>query len=182
MRNEYCMNKTGGVLIVVALLSAGCSEPDAGPALKAAAPATVEHARTEAELSTVTLSPEAIKRLGIESVAASVQQVSGSRTLGGEVMVPEGRTVLVSAPVAGTLVSAGAVTAGARVRKGAAVFRLLPLAAGERDERIDVQRSAAQAEAEEQAARQRLTRLEQLLQDGAASVRAVATVCPRSSR
>jgi RND family efflux transporter MFP subunit len=43
----------------------------------------------------------------------------------------------------------------------------------ERDQRIEAQRAVASAEAEELAARQRLQRLEQLLEEGAASVRGV---------
>jgi RND family efflux transporter MFP subunit len=50
---------------------------------------------------------------------------------------------------------------------------IAPLVSAERDQRIEAQRAVTSAEAEELAARQRLQRLEQLLKDGAASVRAV---------
>ena len=50
---------------------------------------------------------------------------------------------------------------------------IAPLVPAERDQRIEAQRAVAAAEAEELAARQRLQRLEQLLKDGAASVRSV---------
>ncbi len=150
----------------------GCSND--GPAdAKKTAPATVAHPRAESDLATVRLSPEAVARLGIESVVAAVERLSGTRTLGGEIAVPEGRSVVVAAPVAGTLVSEATARAGARVEKGEWIFRLVPLVPAERDQRIAAERALSAAEAEEQAARQRLERLQQLLSDGAASVRAV---------
>jgi RND family efflux transporter MFP subunit len=162
------------ITLTLVLLVTACSKTPSGenPSQKPAA-AKVEHPRTEADLTTVTLSADAIKRVGVQTVVASTQAVPRSRTLGGEVMVPEGKAVVVSAPVAGTLVSAGGVAAGSRIRKGQAVFRLMPLAAGERDQRIEGERAVDAAAAEEQAARKRLDRLEQLLKDGAASMRAV---------
>lgn len=152
---------------------AACS--GSGPAeVKKAVPAvTVQHPRTEADLSTVTLSPEAVSRLGIQSTAVMVERVSQTRTVGGDVVVPEGRSIVVSAPVAGTLTATPAANAGGRVERGDVVFRLVPLMASERDQRIEADRAVAAAEAETQAARQRLQRLEQLLKDGAASVRSV---------
>jgi RND family efflux transporter MFP subunit len=50
---------------------------------------------------------------------------------------------------------------------------IAPLVPAERDQRIEAQRAVTAAEAEELAARQRLQRLEQLLKDGAASVKSV---------
>lgn len=163
-------------LFIAAVLmpTVACRGADSPPAAaKKAAPATVQHPRTEADLTTVTLTAEAVRRLGIETVAATVESVSGTRTVGGEVVVPEGRSLIVSAPVAGTLVSAGTARAGARVGRGDVIFRLLPLAPGERDQRIDSDRDAASAQAEAEAARQRLERLERLLKEGAASLRSV---------
>ncbi len=158
---------------LMVVLAGGCSRAPAGESAATPAPAKVDHARPEAELTTVTLSPDAVKRLGIETVAASVQEIAGSRTLGGEVVAPDGKVVVVSAPVAGTLTRAGDAAAGARVRRGQPIFRLSPLAAGERDQRTEIERATSAAEAEDRAAGQRLDRLERLLADGAASVRAV---------
>lgn len=158
---------------VLLALAAGCSREDAAaPAVKPA-PATVQQPRTEAELATVTLTAEAVQRLGLQTAEVKVERVSEVRTLGGEVVVPEGRTVAVAAPVAGTLAAVGDVRPGARVARGQAMFRLLPLAATERNQGIEAERAVLEAQAQEQAARQRLERLEQLLKDGAASQRAV---------
>jgi RND family efflux transporter MFP subunit len=79
----------------------------------------------------------------------------------------------VTAPVAGTLSAVGDARPGARVTRGQAIFRLVPLVPDERNQRIEAERSVAEARAQEQEARQRLARLEQLLKDGAASQRAV---------
>jgi len=133
----------------------------------------VQQPRTEAELTTVTLSQEAVNRLGLQTAEAKLERVSEVRTLGGEIVVPEGRAVAVAAPVAGTLVTVGDISPGARVTRGQPIFRLVPLVAGERNQRIEAQRDVTEAQAQEQAARQRLERLEQLLKDGAASQRSV---------
>jgi RND family efflux transporter MFP subunit len=133
----------------------------------------VQQPRTEAELSTVTLSAEAVKRLGVETAEARVEKVSEVRTLGGEIVIPEGRAIAVTAPVAGTLAAAGDARPGTRVTRGQTIFRLVPLVPDERNQRIEAERSVAEARAQEQEAGQRLARLEQLLKDGAASQRAV---------
>ena len=43
--------------------------------------------------TTVKLSPDAVKRLGIETVAVKTDSAAATRSLGGEVVVPEGRMV-----------------------------------------------------------------------------------------
>jgi RND family efflux transporter MFP subunit len=158
--------------VAVAVLLTGCSRPGSEPAAHQP-PARVEHPRTEAELSTVKLSPEAVERLGIETASVKTEAAAATRTLGGEIVVPEGRRVVVTAPVSGTLTGDSAPRPGARVRRGETLMAIAPLAPAERDQRIDARRAVAASEAEELAARQRLQRLEQLLKDGAASVRGV---------
>ena len=164
----YCSRR----FLVVAFLMAGCSR--SGPAPVAhESPATVEHPRTEAELSTVKLTAEAVKRLGIETVTVRTDSAPATRTLGAEIVVPAGRSVVVTAPVAGTLTGDAAPRPGARVRRGQRLMTIAPLVPADRDQRIEAQRALSAAEAEETAARQRLQRLEQLLKDGAASARSV---------
>ena len=137
------------------------------------APATVDHPRTEAEISRVRLSADAVKRLGITTAAARIDEAASTRIIGGEVVVPAGRLVVVTAPVAGTITGSGAARPGARVRRGEALMAIAPLVPVERDQQVEAQRAVTSAEAEELAARQRVQRLEQLLKDGAASVRSV---------
>lgn len=160
------------VLLAVAAAPA-CSRNGADAPAAKPAPATVQQPRTEAELTTITLTAEAVQRLGVQTAEAKVERVSEVRTLGGEIVVPEGRTVAVTAPVAGTLIAVGDARPGALVARGQPIFRLVPLVATERNQRIEAERAVSEAQAEELAARQRLDRLEQLLKDGAASQRAV---------
>ena len=96
------------------------ARPSATAPAKAEAPAHVEAPRPEAELTTVKLSPEAVKRLGIETAVAKIDTAAATRSLGGEVAVPEGRLVTVTAPVAGTL-SVAAGDAARRARDAAAL-------------------------------------------------------------
>ncbi len=161
-----------GVLVASTLV--GCSSGSSSPPAAAhETPATVQNPRTEADLSTITLSSEAVKRLGIESVVVKAENATATRTLAGVLVVPEGSSLVVTAPVAGTLTGSAPPRPGMRVRRGQRLMVISPLAATERDQRIEAQRAVSSAEAEEQAARQRLQRLEQLLKDGAASVRSV---------
>ena len=154
------------------MLAAGCSSGEAPPA-KPEAPAHVDAPRPEAEFTTVKLSAEAVKRLGIETVAARIDTAAATRSLGGEVTVPEGRMVTVTAPVAGTLSAVSGIQPGARVTRGTRLMTLAPLASSERDQTIEARRAVEAAQADADTARLRLQRLEQLLKDGAASVRSV---------
>ena len=95
-------------------LISACSSGAPAPA-KAAAPAHVDAPRPEGELTTVKLSPEAVKRLGIETAVVRIDTAAATRSLGGEVQVPEGRMVTVTAPLAGTLSGVSGVQPGARV-------------------------------------------------------------------
>jgi RND family efflux transporter MFP subunit len=116
---------------------------------------------------------DGVKRLGVETITVKTDVTAATRMLGGEVVVPEGRGVVVTAPVAGTLTGPLGLRAGAPVRRGDRLMTIALLVSAERDQRIEAQRAVTAAEAEELAARQRLQRLEQLLKDGAASVRSV---------
>ena len=49
----------------------------------------------------MTLSPEAEKHLAIQTMKVAIEPVALSRTVGGETMVPPGKSVLVTAPMAG---------------------------------------------------------------------------------
>jgi membrane fusion protein, heavy metal efflux system len=150
----------------------GCSRTTASPP-EAEAPAHVEAPRPEAELTTVKLSKEAVERLGLQTAVAKTGTAAATRSFGGEVTVPEGQMVTVTAPVAGTLSLVSGMQPGARVTRGTRLMTLAPLASSERDQSIEARRTMETAQAEAEAARLRLQRLEQLLKDGAASVRSV---------
>ncbi len=113
----------------VLLAAAACGDDAKG---KGVPPATIANPTTEATLTTVTLSAEAAKRLGIETSVVESVAVRATRTVGGEVMAPPGRDVTVAAPVAGTVVAptGGAIVGtGASVVLGRELLRLVPLPA-----------------------------------------------------
>ena len=166
------MRLSVSVVSLCVLLAMGCSSGD-GPPARAQAPAHVDAPRHEAELTTVKLSQEAVKRLGIQTAVVKIDTAPATRSLGGEVTVPEGRMVIVTAPVAGTLSFVSGVQAGMRIGRGTRLMTLEPLASSERDQSIEARRAVEAAQAEAETARLRLQRLEQLLKDGAASVRSV---------
>ncbi len=141
---------------------------------------------SEVSLGTVKLTRSAEKRLGIQTAPIRYGKVQDVRSLGGEVLVPPGHALKVTAPVAGTLVAANSTlpSAGAMVSRGQALFSLLPLERDLRGRDLAAQAeqdlSVAQAEAME--AKARAQRAEQLLKDGAASERAVEEAHGRLAR
>jgi membrane fusion protein, heavy metal efflux system len=161
------------VIVIVATCAAGGCKSES-TAAKPAPPAKVANPVTEAQLSTVTLSREAEGRLGIQLADAVVESVLRTRTAGGEVIAPPGRSVVVTAPMAGT-VRGQALRPGTRVSSGQAVFTIFPLQdlPAEREIGIEAQRELSAATAELQAANARLARLEPLLKEGATSERSV---------
>ena len=93
------------LMILCAGLSA-CGGKDAAPA-KSPAPAAIANPVTEGSLTTLTLTPEAVARLGIETATTAVETVSRTRSVGGEVITPPGGSVVVTAPAAGMLQRCG---------------------------------------------------------------------------
>ena len=171
------MNRRGLIapcssLLAALLVASGCGDKDTA-APKPVAPASVANPVSEGNLSTITLTPEAEQRLGIQVEAALVQSIARTRSVGGEVIVPPGREVTVSAPIAGTVQASSLPRGGMRVTRGQTLFTLSPLQPTDRDQQIDAERELASAEAELTNAEHRLARLEGLLKEGATSVRAV---------
>ncbi len=153
----------------------GCSTQQAAEAQSSPPPAKVENPVKEGDLATVTLTTEAEARLGIRTAPVEYTAVARTRTYGGEVVLPPDSTIAVSAPVAGTLLAASgpAPVAGAMVKKGQPVFRLLPLLPPERDSRTLAEKEIADSETRLDSAKVKLDRAEQLLRDKAGSVKQV---------
>ena len=146
-----------------------------GTSHQAAAPAAVkvDAPVKESALTTVTLTPEAEKRLGIETATIERKSLRRTRTVGGEVIVPAGAERTVTAPFAGTLEALeGVPRIGTRVERGAPIFRLIPFAASERDARIEAERLVGEATARQEVVAKRAQRAEQLVRDGSGSRRA----------
>ncbi len=113
--------------LLLILYSCGKSH---GPDEESLKPAKVENAVKESALSTVTLSPRAEERLGIEIAPVESRTLPGRLELGGEIIPVPGNDVRVSAPVAGTVVrteSGKVPAAGSLVKQGEEIMRLLML-------------------------------------------------------
>lgn len=122
------------VLATVAFASIGCQK-QAAKVAKPEPPAKVAHPAKEGDLNTIDLTPEAEERLGIRTVAVERKAVRRRRTYGGEIVLPTGASITVSAPTGGTLesVSEGSVPDfGTHVERNQPVFLLLPLLSPER--------------------------------------------------
>jgi multidrug efflux pump subunit AcrA (membrane-fusion protein) len=181
-------------LLVIALLTTGCSKNSDTKSTKTS-PAKVEKVATETEIGRITLTPEAEERLGILLSPITEQDVQRRRTLGGDVMIPIGKSITVNAPFSGTVAPPDQATIpspGQKVDVTSTVLTLLPILTPERDvptpaEQVlmanaratllaavavaqgDVQRGLAEVEA----AKIALARAEKLFADRAGSERAV---------
>jgi hypothetical protein len=97
------MRKTLSFLAAITLITSlpGCAHK---PVIqKASPPAEVKNPVPEPQLTSVTLTPQAEKRLGIQLAAIKSQNISRTLTQHGEILAVPGFTVTVSAPVTGKL-------------------------------------------------------------------------------
>ena len=156
------------LLPLAALLClAGCGKSEKP---KAVSPSEVKNPVKESELTTVTITPDAEKRLGIKTVVIKTDNVRATREVGGEIQAVPGQAVTIVAPVQGTLRGGAGIRAGQRVRRGQILFQLVPLPA-ERD-LLTLDQGTAQSRTQLAVAQARLRRAEELLADRAGSVRA----------
>lgn len=155
-------------LIITGFLS-GCA--DVKKDQKAEGPAKMSNPGKESDINTLTLQPEAVKRLGIETTVADTGEVNLSRVYSAEVMSVPGQTVSLTAPVAGTLMNAAAaVTAGKRLQKGDPMYRLLILPS-EKD-LLGAGEDVTRLERQYEVSRLKVERADQLLKEKAGSLRA----------
>lgn len=134
----------------------------------------------EGDLGIITLTEEAEQRLGVRTMPAEKKLVKRVRFYGGEVMVPAGKTILVAAPMQGTLQApaGGVPQAGQVVTKGQHVFSLLPLFSPEASttlatSRADVEGQVRNAQTQLAAMKLALDRAQRLFQSEAGSKRSV---------
>ena len=131
VRNTHGVHFGAALLWITAFaLSSACKGNESA---KAVSPATVANAAKESDLTTVTLTEEAEKRLGLQLATVERRMLGRARTFGGEVVVPTGRAITVAAPVAGTIMSpeSGFIpTTGSHVGRGQPILRLLALPTG----------------------------------------------------
>ena len=82
---------------------AGCQKEAKSTKAAAAGPAKVATIAKEDQLNTIVLTPQAEDRLGIATASVELRSVQKTRTYGGEVTLPTGALIVVSAPLGGTL-------------------------------------------------------------------------------
>ena len=145
-----------------------------------AASATVAKLVKEEQLNTITLSAEAVARLALKTGLVERRPMPQSRFYGGEVVIPAGRTALVSAPISGVLRAApeGLPAPGQTIDQGRVVFELLPLLTPEGRANLialknDAETLAQTTQTQMQAAQIALARAKRVLAGEAGSQRAV---------
>ena len=153
------------------LVVGACGSPP--PTTSHTPAASVEHAQPEGDLPVVVLTAEAVARLGIETSTVEASELPRTRLVGGEVVIPPGRTIALTAPVAGIVRRATAepLSPGATVVRGAPLLRLVPLAPADRDVSARATREVSAAEATLAAAELRVRRNEQLIAENAGAAR-----------
>lgn len=185
------------LLMVIAVVCLNCpaaAGPEGSPPKPGGpTPATVENRVTEADLTTISLTPQAVERLAIKTVESREGKLARQRFYGGETMAPPGRAIQLVAPFAGTVLSHENRTipaVGSPLKKGDVILSLQPSVMADREvlapsERIalarataDFESAQAQAEGEVNAARVqleaakvRLERAERLREQNATSVK-----------
>lgn len=170
------------VIIVFGIQLTGCTPPAASTAKaagKGTPPAKVEKIPTEGELTTITLTEDAEKRLGVTLGEIEAKPIGQVRQYGGDVTIQPGRAVIVSAPVAGSLVVSGSnPEPGQVMKKGQSVFGLLPILPPEARatlgaSRVDAEGLVKQEEVLVKNAKINYERAENLLRDKAGSAAAL---------
>ena len=139
---------------------------------KSQPPAMVQNAVKETDLTTVTLTPEAEARLGIEKATVEVRPIEKHRTYGGDVVPVSGRSITVTAPLPGTLLMPenGTVpVAGKQIATSEPIYSLLLTLP--RQDILSVQEEVALRQAEFELADKAMKRAQQLVDDKAGSLK-----------
>ncbi|MDB4962706.1 MAG: putative HlyD family secretion protein [Myxococcales bacterium] len=157
-------------LLLVLGLTLGCSSPD--QTAPPAAPAKVSSPVKESELTTVALTEDAERRLGVRTAKVERKEVPRTRTYPARIEAVPGSGTSISAPVAGLLVASSSLVPGKKVERGEVLLRLKPLVAAEADVLARGERDVSVAKSRVEAARIRAERLATLAKDGATSQRA----------
>ncbi|HJT36665.1 MAG TPA: efflux RND transporter periplasmic adaptor subunit [Pirellulales bacterium] len=131
-------------IVLIAACLTGCGKKPAAAAKKEA-PFKLDHPGVEAKLNTITLLPEAEEHLGLKTAPVEMRTIRQRRVYGGDVVLPTGASIVVAAPVGGTLEAvsrSGAPEVGSRVARDDPVFILKPLLSVERGKLTPAERAA----------------------------------------
>jgi RND family efflux transporter MFP subunit len=171
-----------GLLSLAACGLAGCEKSGgAKTASKPEIPAKVTGAPKETELATVTLTPDAEKRLGVKVAEIERKPVSQSAIYPGEVVIPSGRLLAVTSPFVGMIrlpTGTQPPEPGTAVKEGQPIFELIPILSPEAKAQIaplliEAEGTAKQAEQQLAVAKIDLDRAEGLLRDKLGSTASV---------
>jgi RND family efflux transporter MFP subunit len=97
--------------IAFAAIALACAIGCKPPEKKAEAhpsPAKVDKVQKETDLNTIVLTPEAEQRLGLATSPVEMKDISRVRNYGGEIALPPGASLVISAPVSGRVQPAAA--------------------------------------------------------------------------
>jgi RND family efflux transporter MFP subunit len=123
------VQRNTAILLIFASCLVGCSRSSTPPV--AEKPAKVEAHPNEADIYRVTLTPKAVERLQISTVPVERRSVPRRRSLGGELLIPDGRRIPVTAPLAGTLMEAeeghSLPSPGQQIAANQLLLRLTPM-------------------------------------------------------
>jgi RND family efflux transporter MFP subunit len=150
---------------------AGCAKEKAAEKI---VPATVDNARTESDLTKLTLTDKAVQRLGIRTVKIEERPMNRSKVFSGEIVPVSGQSVAVTAPSAATVLlprSGFLPLAGKKVTKGQELYRLV-LMPSERD-LLGAQADVEQRQVQYEVAQEKVKRNTRMFQEGSGSQRAL---------
>lgn len=171
----FIRRRAVGVALIVCISLTGCNADSAKPvSAKPESPAKLGGTPVkEAELTSITLTEEAEKRLGIRIEEAHAGRGATLQQYAGEVTAPLSSAATLSSPVAGTIRGTGAIPAvGSSVRKDQSLFSLTPFLPIPRDLKSSAEGDVAQARTRVETARQRKARADRMLADEVGTVRA----------
>ncbi|HMY17975.1 MAG TPA: HlyD family efflux transporter periplasmic adaptor subunit [Polyangium sp.] len=166
MRRDHFV--LGKALLGLALLVTGCGR--SGKTSGATEPPAKSTTRpNETALTTVMLTADAEKKLGLEFGTVKKHQVATVISVPGEVIVPTGGAVVLTAPFSATVSGSTLPKPGAIVKKGQTLVNLAPFAPPDRDVRAQAEKTVAVASAQLATVNAKVVRLEKLLTEGGAS-------------
>lgn len=170
MRRNWLFAPAGAALLFVT---------SCGPAQQVAPPKSDSPAKVagpllkEGELSSVTLTPEAESRLEVRVVPVASGSGNEVRRFTADVVLPPGRSLVVSAPISGTLLTSFQPPApGAVVKRDQVLFEITPLPPLPRDLRVTAEADVEQAKTRLDTATLRQARADRMLKDEVGTVRA----------
>jgi multidrug efflux pump subunit AcrA (membrane-fusion protein) len=144
------------------------------------APAKVAKPLKEEEINTITLSLEAIERLGLRTGTIEKKRIQRTRIYSGELMIPAGQAIVVSAPLSGIVkaLPQGVPRAGQVVEVGQPIFQFMPLLTPEAranltTSAVDASEQVKSAQTQVESTRIALERARRVFQSEAGSRRAV---------